>query len=82
MENITIKKSTIEFALDTVNKQYSYIKDDHRHSKTRREKQLSYYQGMATMLDLLMQQGFTDDTHFLWIDPDGTHSIKRKADIK
>lgn len=78
---ITIKRETLKYALHILNIQAGYIQADENHSKIRREKQLSYYQGMHAMLNLLVQQGFADKTFVLWTDSNYMHTIKRRSDI-
>lgn len=77
---ITIKKEALEYALLLLDFQCEYVKS--YDTKIQKEKQLSYYQGMHTMLNALVQQGFTDDSLFLWTDQNNKHSIKHKGEIK
>ena len=79
--NIVLSQNTIDYALDILNRQAEYIETDSRHSKARREKQLSYYQGMHAMLSLLVQQAYTDDRLFLNVTGDNKHFICEKDQL-
>lgn len=79
--NIVLTQNTIDYALDILNRQAEYIETDSRHSKVRREKQLSYYQGMHAMLSLLVQQAYTDDRLILNVTADNKHFICEREKI-
>lgn len=73
MESITIKKSTLEYALRIVNMQYDHIRN--AGGKAAQERQRSYFNGMRTMLELLVTQAYEDKSIMLYTDCYCNHSI-------
>ncbi len=73
MKDITIKTSTLEYALHIVDMQYDHIRS--AGGKAAQEKQRSYFNGMRTMLELLITQGYEDKNVMLYTDCYCNHSI-------
>lgn len=77
---ITIKKETLEYALNMIDTQFDHI--ENTPGKAAKDRQRAYWLGMREMISILITQGYTDDTYILWTDHDCKHSIKRRGDIK
>lgn len=75
MNNITIKKETIEYALNLLNIQHDYIRKEKKGIPQNRQD--AYYHGMYTMLETLLTQAFSDDSIQLSHDCYFDHFIKR-----
>lgn len=79
MENITIKKEALEYALHMLDTQCEHIQN--AGGKAAQERQRCYYVGMRDMLSILITQAYTDPSIILWTTRDNKHTVKRMEDI-
>lgn len=75
MNSITIKAETLEYALNILNLQYDHIRKEKKGIPQNRQD--AYYHGMYTMLELLVNQAFSDNTYQLYHNCWHEHFIKQ-----
>lgn len=73
-----MKKETLEYALFILNTQREHLNNnDNFITDTGKFAQQAYYQGLRTMLDIIVSEAYTDE-HYVDYGSDGIHHIKRK----
>ena len=75
MENIEIKKETIEYALELLDIQYDHIRKEKKGIPQNRQE--AYYNGMHEMLEMILTQAFTDNSIQVSHDCYFNHFIKQ-----
>lgn len=77
-----MKPETAAYILSLLDSQYAHIAEQARVSKTAGERQRMYYNGMRTMLEAVLSEGYTDDACMLSVSADGVHSVFDRSQIE
>jgi len=77
-----MKPETTAYLLSVLNSQYAHIAEQARTSKAAGERQRHYYNGMRSMFEAVISEGYTDDSRMLSVSAEGVHFIVDRSQIE